>query len=145
MSDMDNVVRELAVKHGIAIGRDDPVLMLATLQEIMLRNLQERQSASLADFHSQLEVMMSSWSTDSNSKAERIVNGALDAAKRSMTQLQAQQESNLNAVFDKKGAELSALLAEIRSTQQEGIRWLYWIAGGALGVSLIALICVAFG
>jgi hypothetical protein len=141
MSDkMDDVIRELAAKHGVLIGKDDPVLMLATLQAVMLRDLQENQSAALADFHSRLELMMSSLSADSKSRAERIVNGALDASKRAIDQQKAAFESALAEVFERKAGELRGLVGEIGAGQQAGIRTLYWISGTALAISLLALL-----
>ncbi len=141
MSDkMDEVIRELAAKHGVLIGKDDPVLMLATLQAVMLRELKETQAATLTEFHERLELMMSSLSAESKSRAERIVNGALDASSRAIEQQKAAFESALAEVFERKAGELRGLVAEIGAGHQAGIRGLYWLVGGALGVSLLALL-----
>jgi hypothetical protein len=140
MADMNEIVRELSVKHGIAIGRDDPVMMLATLQAIMLRDLQTAQNEALGEFNSRLELMMSNWTSESKHKAERIVNGALEAATRSVEQQQQVLAASLEKVFNEKNTMLRETLAATTANQQAGIRGLYWVAGGALAMSVLALL-----
>ena len=33
---VDHLIREIAVKHGVALGRDDPILILQTLNAQLL-------------------------------------------------------------------------------------------------------------
>ena len=35
-SGIDEAIKEIAVKHGISIGRDDPILVLQTMQERLI-------------------------------------------------------------------------------------------------------------
>lgn len=137
MSDaMDAVIRELAAKHGVLLGRDDPIVMLTTIQGVMLRELQEQQAQSLAAFQSEMERFLSSWTDDSKGKAERIVNGALDVSKRIMAQNTEALCDALVKTFDKKSAELEARLMELNSQRRDGFRILSVFCGVALLVAV---------
>jgi hypothetical protein len=58
---LSELIKEIAAKHGIVLGRDDPILILQTLNN--------------------------RWSADTKEKAERILNLSLESSKVAMDQL----------------------------------------------------------
>jgi hypothetical protein len=86
-SEREELIKELAVKHGIALGRDDPILILQTLNNRLLQASQKAQQALLDQYKAELEELSLRWSADAKEKAERILNASLDASKVAMNQL----------------------------------------------------------
>jgi hypothetical protein len=79
---MDEVISEVAAKHGIAFGRDDPVLVLHTINDRLLRESAAAQQALLEACKGQLEASASSrWHTDATTRAERILHAAVTGSK----------------------------------------------------------------
>lgn len=81
---IDDLIKEVAVKHGIALGKDDPLLMLHTINRKLIQEGVASQERILETFKGQLEEVAHRWSEDSKSKAERVLNAALAASKEAM-------------------------------------------------------------
>ena len=86
-SELEELIKQIAVKHGIALGRDDPILILQTLNNRLLQASQKAQQVMLDEYKAELEELSLRWSTEAKEKAERILNASLDASKVAMEQL----------------------------------------------------------
>ena len=84
---LGEMIKEIAVKHGIALGRDDPILILQTLNNRLLQDNQKAQQAMLNQYKEDLEALSLRWSSDTKEKAERILNASLESSKVAMDQL----------------------------------------------------------
>lgn len=81
---IEETIKEIAVKHGIAVGRDDPILILHTINERLMRDSATAQQEILDQFKEELEAIAHRWSDDAKSKAERTLNAAIAASKETM-------------------------------------------------------------
>ena len=118
-SDIDELIKEIAAKHGIAVGRDDPILILQTLNTRLMQANQKAQQDLLDQYKSELEDLSLRWSTDAKEKAERILNASLDASKTAMKQL---LQAVANEVVTTIKAEVDASLNHINRPIQEAHR-----------------------
>jgi len=85
MSDrVDDLIGEVARKHGMAIGRDDPILVLQTINERLLQDSSAAQQALLDAYKEELEALASRWSTDAADRADRILQAALAGSTETM-------------------------------------------------------------
>jgi hypothetical protein len=85
MSDqIEDLIREIAAKHGIAVARDDPILVLQTINNRLLQDSAAAQQAQLTQFKEELEGISLRWQMDAKDKAERILNAALTAGKTTL-------------------------------------------------------------
>jgi Transcriptional activator TraM. len=84
---LDELIREVALRHGVALSREDPILIMHTVNARLLQDSQAAQQALLGEFKSELEEISTRWGADAKTKAERILNAALAASKDSMMQL----------------------------------------------------------
>ncbi|RYI35292.1 MAG: conjugal transfer protein TraM [Acetobacteraceae bacterium] len=100
---VDHLIREIAAKHGVAVGRDDPILILQTLNAKLLEDGAQAQRAMLRAHQEELEVIAQRWGSDAKDKAERILSTGLAASRDAMGRLM--QEGAL--------ATTSALRAEV--------------------------------
>jgi len=83
---MEETIKEIAVKHNIAVGRDDPILILHTINERLLQDSAAAQQEILDRFKSELEEIAYRWGDDAKNKAERTLNAALTASKTALAQ-----------------------------------------------------------
>ena len=116
---IDELIKEIAAKHGIAVGRDDPILILQTLNTRLMLANQKAQQDLLENYKAELEDLSLRWSTDAKEKAERILNASLDASKTAMKQL---LQAVANEVVTTIKAEVDASLNHINRPIQEAHR-----------------------
>lgn len=81
---IEETIKEIAAKHGIAVGRDDPILILQTINDRLMQESTAAQQANLDAFKSELEEIAHRWGDDAKNKAERTLNAALAASKEAM-------------------------------------------------------------
>ena len=76
---IDELIKEIAGKHGVAVGRDDPIMILQTINARLLEDSAKAQQAMLALYKEELEALSARWSSDAKEKGER--NGRLIRAE----------------------------------------------------------------
>lgn len=81
---LDETIKEIAVKHGVLIGKDDPILILHTMNERLLEESKRQQKELLVQFQEEVEKIASSWHNDAKEKAETILNHSLTSSKNFM-------------------------------------------------------------
>ena len=107
---LDLLIREIAAKHGVAVGRDDPILILQTLNAKLLEEGAQAQRAMLQTHQEELEAIAQRWGSDAKDKAERILSAGLAASKDAMSRLM--QEGSLAATTALRG-EVNAAMASL--------------------------------
>lgn len=80
----DDLLREIASKHGVALDRHDPILIVHTLHARLLAESTSAQQAMLEDYRKTLEAMLERWGAETKAKAERIVSASLTASTEAM-------------------------------------------------------------
>ncbi len=81
---IEETIKEIAAKHGIAVGRDDPILILQTINERLMRDSAVAQQEILDRFKEEMEAIAHRWGDDAKNKAERTLNAALIASREAM-------------------------------------------------------------
>ncbi|MBY0243106.1 MAG: conjugal transfer protein TraM [Burkholderiaceae bacterium] len=74
---IEDLIREIAAKHGIAVARDDPILVLQTINNRLLQDSASAQQVMLDRFKEELEAVSMRWEADAKGKAERVLTSAL--------------------------------------------------------------------
>jgi hypothetical protein len=120
--DIEETIKEIATKHGIAVGRDDPILILHTLNNRLLQDSQKAQQTMLDQYKSELEGISLRWSTDAKEKAERILNASLDTSKASMDRLmQAGAKEVVTTIKSELDASLNLINSSIKDANRIGL------------------------
>ncbi|BCZ98065.1 MULTISPECIES: conjugal transfer protein TraM [Legionella] len=97
MSDkLDKIVQDITVKHGVLLGKDDPILMLQTMNEQLIEENRKAQQDLLVQFREEMEGISSQWEEDAKEKAEKVLNAALASSKEVIARLL--QESTRESV-----------------------------------------------
>lgn len=113
---VDETIKEIAVKNGISLSRDDPILMIQTMHERLLNQTRQAQEESLSKFKEEIEQISSRWQEDAKDKAEKILNAALTNATTSMEKLLTNAATEHCIAINK---EHLSLIEEIRSLNHE--------------------------
>lgn len=130
-SAIDEAIKEIAVKHGVSVGRDDPILILQTMHDRLLEQQKRAQQELLDSFKSEIELISSQWKEDAKEKAEKVLNASLGASKAAMSEL-----------LEIKTAESADKLKDVMLTAVNESRL---IASRAYKINLITLYTVAAG
>lgn len=132
---IDDLIKEVAVKHGIALGKDDPLLMLHTINRKLIREGVASQEQILETFKGQLEEIAHRWSEDSKSKAERVLNASLAASKDAMA-------SGVKDASKIAATELSRVIKESEASITKTVDGVRRASIINLAASLLVLIAV---
>jgi hypothetical protein len=57
----ESIIQTIAVKHGVALGISDPILMLHTMNDLLLEDMASQQAELLTQFKSSLEETAHVW------------------------------------------------------------------------------------
>ena len=119
---VDELIREIAAKHGIAVARDDPILVLQTINSRLLQDSSKAQQLQLDAYKSELEALAHRWGNDARDKAERILNAALAASQDAMgTVPRLVAETTAASVRQEVEAALTYVVGRIRDTQRSAV------------------------
>jgi hypothetical protein len=116
---MDDIIAEVVARHGIAIGRDDPILVLHTINERLLKESAAAQRTLLDAYKEELEASASRWRTDATDRADRVMQAALAASKQTMSSTLAEAAATTAASVR---TEVDAALSRVAVRLQEARR-----------------------
>ena len=136
---MEEFIKEVAVKHGIALGRDDPILILQTMNARLIeKNIQAHQIL-LHQFKEEAEFLAHRWNETAKTNAERILNASLLASKEAMSSSFASAEISAEAIRNNLEELLSSCKITLLQTKRIAI---FNIAASVL--TLVAVFCAFF-
>lgn len=72
------------MKHGVSLGRDDPILILQTMNERLLCQHKKEQKALLSSFKDEIGKISQTWQNDAKEKAEKMLNASFNASQGAM-------------------------------------------------------------
>ena len=119
---VEELIREIAGKHGIAVSRDDPILVLQTINNRLLEDSTKEQQVQLDQFKQEMEALSLRWGNDAKGKSERILNAALAASKAAMLQImQEEAATTVACVRAELDEALASATASIRDARRIGM------------------------
>ncbi|MFH0782286.1 MAG: conjugal transfer protein TraM [Pseudomonadota bacterium] len=109
MEKIEETIKEIAIKHGVAVGRDDPIMILHTINERLMKETAAAQRQILHEFKEELESAAHKWEIAAKKTAERILDVALTASKEAIAE-------GGKKVADAIGREVDSRLAQANAT-----------------------------
>lgn len=116
---VEELIKEIAAKHGIAVSRDDPILVLQTINNRLMQDSSKAQQVQLDQYKEELEALALRWGADAKDKAERILNASLAASKDAMGQI---MQEGAKTTATSVRAEIDAALARVAAPIQAARR-----------------------
>ena len=74
---LHQIIDEVAVKHGFALDRDDPVLMVYTINRHLMQSSAAIQQAMLDQYRQELDASMRKWGNQAARQADSTLQGKL--------------------------------------------------------------------
>lgn len=119
---VEELIKEIAAKHGIAVSRDDPILVLQTINNRLMQDSSKAQQAQLDQYKEELEALALRWGSDAKDKAERILNAALTASKGAMDKaMQENAKSTAATVRAEVDAALGRVAGQVKDARRIGL------------------------
>ena len=129
---LDEIIREVAVRHGICVGRDDPILMIYTINRQVMETTTGIQRAMLDQHLAGLKSL--------SKELQDEATGRLDQTMRSATySIRLSVEQEVKRLFGQQRAESEVAARKMT----EELRYAQHLAGASLLVSFLALATAA--
>jgi carboxylesterase type B len=113
---LDKIIQDIAVKHDVLLGKDDPILILQTMNEQLIKENRQTQQDLLIQFREEMEGISSQWKDDAKEKAEKVLNAALASSKEAIAKLL--QESTKESIQAMKKVISDSLIEALSLTQK---------------------------
>jgi len=111
---IEELIKEIAVKHGIAVSRDDPIMILHTINERLLKDGIDAQQALLKTLKEEMEAIYQRWHSEANEKAELILNSSLEASRIQLIEtLHAETETILSSINESVQNHIKTYIAQL--------------------------------
>jgi hypothetical protein len=134
---IDQMIKEVAARHGVALGRDDPILMLLTMHERLQRDAEASQRALLAEFKSELEVMTQRVTSEAKAQASGALQATLKAGQDALTHAVGESTAS---VTESVRAQIDNSARQVAAQLQHARRVGTMVLGGSLVVLLAGLV-----
>ena len=135
---IEQSIREVSARHGVALSRDDPILIVQTLNEQLVKNLATAQSEMLEQFRRDLELTCSQWREDAKVKSERILNEALATSRRAL-------KDDLSASISLTATKLTGLASQQTEVREIALARVSFIGILNTVLLLTLFLCIIVG
>lgn len=141
--DTEMLIRDIATRHGVLIGKDDPILILQTMNQRLMEEHVRAQDKLLNQFKSCLEEMVARQEHESRDKSERILNASLLAAREASQFVLGETTESVRIAL---GGELDIALKTINSNfhSNQKIAWMQFTASAITALSVIVFIIALY-
>ena len=117
---VEALIREIAVTHGIAVSRNDPIMILQTINMRLLDDSAKAQETMLDAYKQELEGLNQQWGNNAKAMADRVLTASLLASKEAMATLM--QEGARELTKGVKAEVEAGIAASIATPVREGRR-----------------------
>ena len=110
---IDEAIQEIASVHGIAVSKDDPIMILHTMNDRLISDSKAAQQELLDNFRSELEVTVSELSLQAKNHSDRILNTTITTSKNEIARVMEEQS---NIIIERWKADLQTEFNEACKT-----------------------------
>lgn len=111
---LHQIIDEVAVKHGFALDRDDPVLMIYTINRHLMQSSATIQQAMLDRYHQELDDSMRKWEIQAarqqNSTLQKIIDSTKENIANTIRTEMDVARNQLEADYQRRSRDVSLTL-----------------------------------
>lgn len=120
--DLEQLFMEIAKKHGVTISRDDPIMILQTLNKWLLEDSAKAQKKLINQFQCEMEDSALRWGDNAKNMAERVLNASLAASQNAMSKnMEENAKITSSSVKTAIDASLTPIIVHIRKAKKIAI------------------------
>ncbi|WP_172592473.1 conjugal transfer protein TraM [Nitrosomonas supralitoralis] len=112
---MDEVIQQIAAAHGVVLSKDDPIMMLHTMNDHLIKENKSAQQDLLDSFRSQMELFSDQWSVEAKNHSDRILNSSIVSSKAEVARVMEEQS---RVILEQWKHELSSGFSQVHNTIQ---------------------------
>ncbi len=112
---MDEVIQQIASAHGVVLSKDDPIMMLHTMNEHLIKENKSAQQDLLENLRSQMELFSDQWSIEAKNHSDRILNSSIVSSKAEVARVMEEQS---RVIIEQWKHELSTGFSQVHNTIQ---------------------------
>ncbi len=112
---IDDLIQQIAVEHDVLISKDDPIMILQTMNTRLIKDSKAAQNVLLNQFKSEMEVISDQWSIEAKNHSDRILNSSIVSSKAEVAKIMGEQST---VIIEKWKDELSTGFSEVHKTIQ---------------------------
>ncbi len=116
----EELMHQIVTEHGIALGSDDPILVMHTLNRYLATDLDKAVQAQIAQLKADLEDLYHRWEAESKAKAERILGAAISASEERMAHTM-EQAARAAAAAIRQESEAAQMRLRNLANQQRAV------------------------
>lgn len=132
----NRLIALIAEKHGVLLGRDDPILIVHTLHNELVSRLANSEAEIIDRFSGRIEEVSSRWERDAKDKAEQVLSAALTASSGAFEKRLKDATAIVISDIEKAGQKTAK---DILDTTESLRKSLYVVLGAVAAVLLAAL------
>ncbi len=115
MKDLDALIGEIATRHGVAVSRDDPVMILATLNERLIDDSRDAQRQLLEEFRTDMAGASQRWNQESQQRAQSLLQQAGEANRAAAAASVQHHRAAVTAAVREELGKLQSAGAQLRA------------------------------
>ena len=133
--DFDALRAEVAKRHNLLLGKEDPILAVVTLNELVLEHFIERAEEAAADLERRGAQLMAQEVSAVKAAAEGMIAGASRYIAAEVTKAGSDAQSSMLAALDKRLAASDKAAATAQAAKTPAL----WAAAAAVAAALVTL------
>lgn len=133
---MDELIKEISIKHNLSLEKDDPILIMHTLNEKLMSDNLKTQQLMLDQYKEEMEGIALRWANDAKDKSEKILSASLTTSKEVMASI-LKESAHLTAGTIK--SEVGTFLSQIHTCLNKA-QYIAYINIVAAGISFLTLL-----
>lgn len=139
--DKYDLIRDIATKHGVVIGDDDPILITYTLNQQLIEDSKIAHQDLIQTFKETLECLSNRNDFENKQQSERILNASLTASKEAMATL---LNASAKETTSRIKADIESML-EIYQNKLKDTKKLAYINGAISLISFCSVLMLVMG
>jgi len=134
--DMDAIIQMVARKHKVLLTEDDPVLVTATLNQLVLESMAANTDRALDALQIRLEEMYWRQSAETKEVAKKMINATINATREAITGTVEVSKKELSASM---GRELELFIAQCneQTNRNKQVKNITLVSGAVAAVSAV--------
>lgn len=112
--DADALVAEVAKRHGVALSRDDPVMILATLNELLAEENAKAQAEILAKFQVELASTFTNLTREAKAQIQAAVRQTLEANRDALSRVAVQELKQIEEMRKADGSDIEHAITQLK-------------------------------
>lgn len=109
------LIAQIASRHGIALSRDDPIMIMQTMNENLIKDSVLAQQGLLEQFKSEMEITKKEWTTEAKNHSAHILNATVLSGKTEIARI---MEEKSSLIIEESSTKLNAGFNQILKTVQ---------------------------